>query len=132
MKLSTKDLPLAIDLYSSNTEGPSALDQDLVVLGMPKHGRQSLLHRITGSTLQPSDEDHHYLANCRHWHIISTYPYTELTFFRRKEHKPCIKNGVILQYIFVLLEFDSPVLFSFLFLCSESLGNTYRQLFRCE
>lgn len=68
MKLNTNDLLPTIDLCSSNTEGPSALDQDPVVLGMSKRRTkgQRLLQGVTGYMLQPSNEDHHYLANCRH------------------------------------------------------------------
>lgn len=41
IKLNTKDLLPTIDLCSSNTEGPSALEQDPVVQGMSKHGTQT-------------------------------------------------------------------------------------------
>jgi len=63
MKLNTKDILPTIDLYSNNTEGPSALDQDPAVQGMSKHRtkQQCLLRGVTGYTSQPSHEDHHYL-----------------------------------------------------------------------
>lgn len=68
MKLNTKGLLPTIDLYSSNMERPSAPDQDPIVLGMSKHRtkRQCLLQGVTSCVLQPSSDNHHYLANC--WH----------------------------------------------------------------
>lgn len=80
IKLNTKDLLATTDLYSSNTEGPSVLEQDPVVLGMPKHGTkpQFLLPGAAGSPFQPCTEITITHLSTGIAHIMSTFPSTEL------------------------------------------------------